>query len=122
MFLCEKCHKDSGATCFHMAMSLGRCEDCGEIRSCADCKSKPARRNTYEKARFGDMFVYPKTGGREWTPSPVFRAFARKPWNPLGPDSLRESFPNAAAELYGRQILEALAIATSSKLPVFGAK
>lgn len=37
MFLCEKCHKDSGCKVTWHPRSKGPCEDCGKVKICYDC-------------------------------------------------------------------------------------
>ena len=60
MFLCPKCHKKDEDICngLHFGASRGRCEDCGDVADCVDCKAYKslslgeliARRNRYSKS------------------------------------------------------------------------
>lgn len=39
MFLCPECHEKSGCEFPHMFKSRGRCERCGQMADCVDCKT-----------------------------------------------------------------------------------
>ncbi len=40
MFLCENCHTHGDDICEleKLSQSYGKCEDCGQVRICVDCK------------------------------------------------------------------------------------
>lgn len=145
MFLCDKCHADSGYTCFHMAMSLGRCEGCGEVRSCADCTAYKARvMSQYGVPRWikpvvPDLPVNvppapPPRGSTEddgpkercprcFAPRGAIGCSSCRPKDPpWDPESLRDQFPDSLSESFGRKLIEDAAVASGEHPPLFGAK
>lgn len=37
MFICEKCHEESGCEWVHLSGSIGPCEVCKQQAACHDC-------------------------------------------------------------------------------------
>lgn len=66
MFLCDKCHKESGCErSLHVVRSRGRCEQCGELADCVYCtdyktKAEAKRRNESmsDKPKYATLLRY----------------------------------------------------------------
>lgn len=39
MFICKKCHSKTECKALHLFTSYGKCETCGEIAVCYDCRT-----------------------------------------------------------------------------------